>query len=149
MAIVGLIYPFIVYRVHWLKAKARRDRWAEEVTLLVNEMDWTLGFFEHRASEWHRRVLDRTSSSPSAADGEGCDTDDYDQSHAEGLIANSGGDSVNDSVSDQLSRGRRSYAMRQEQMWLKLAERARDRVGRVKQLPAVSSFLSMDPNCNY
>jgi hypothetical protein len=39
--------------------------------------------------------------------------------------------------------------MRQEQMWLKLAERARDRVGRVKQLPAVSSFLSMDPNCNY
>ncbi|KIM71052.1 hypothetical protein PILCRDRAFT_33210, partial [Piloderma croceum F 1598] len=39
------------YRVHWLKAKAWRDRWAEEVTLLVNEMDWTLGFFEHRASE--------------------------------------------------------------------------------------------------
>jgi hypothetical protein len=142
MAFVGLVDPFIVYRVHWLKAKARRDRWAEEVTVLVHEMDWTMWFFEHRASEWRRRVLESTSSPPSAPNGEGCDRVDQDQSHDDGIITDSGGDLVNDSISDQLSRGRRSYAMRQEQMWLKLAERARDRVDRVKHLPAVSSFLS-------
>jgi hypothetical protein len=142
IAFVGLIDPFIVYRVHWLKAKARRDRWAEEATLLVHEMDWIVAFFEHRASEWRRRVPERTSSSPSTADGEDCDMVDHDQSHDEGITADSGGDSVNDPLSDQLSRGRRSYAMRQEQMWLKFAERARDRAVRVKHLPAVSSFLS-------
>src|SRR5882762_8397003 len=41
-----------VYRVHWLKAKSRRDRWREEELLLTSEMEWTELFFRHRASRW-------------------------------------------------------------------------------------------------
>lgn len=42
----------VVYRVHWLKAKSRRDRWREEQVLLASEMEWTEIFFRHRASCW-------------------------------------------------------------------------------------------------
>lgn len=44
-----------VYRVHWLRAKALRDRWAEEMSLVRNEMDWTCNFFEHKSKEWEDR----------------------------------------------------------------------------------------------
>ncbi|KAG1880189.1 hypothetical protein F4604DRAFT_1506740, partial [Suillus subluteus] len=43
-----------VYRVHWLCAKALRDRWAEEMLLVKHEMDWTCDFFLHEAEEWIR-----------------------------------------------------------------------------------------------
>lgn len=43
-----------VYRVHWLKAKARRDRWAEEFTLISSEMDWVTLFFKNKAKAWLR-----------------------------------------------------------------------------------------------
>ncbi|KAG1804027.1 hypothetical protein EV424DRAFT_1474522 [Suillus variegatus] len=33
------------YRVHWLRAKALRDRWREEMILVKLEMDWTCKFF--------------------------------------------------------------------------------------------------------
>ncbi|KAG1740134.1 uncharacterized protein EDB91DRAFT_1248459 [Suillus paluster] len=33
------------YRVHWLWAKALRDRWIEELTVVELEMDWTCNFF--------------------------------------------------------------------------------------------------------
>ncbi|KAI6010227.1 hypothetical protein EDC04DRAFT_2522884, partial [Pisolithus marmoratus] len=29
------------YRINWLKARARRDRWKEEVSLVRHEMLWT------------------------------------------------------------------------------------------------------------
>src|SRR6202011_939983 len=45
-------YFDLVYRVHWLKAKARRDRWAEEKTILLNEMEWVLAFFRTQAKRW-------------------------------------------------------------------------------------------------
>ncbi|KAG1901611.1 uncharacterized protein F5891DRAFT_979428 [Suillus fuscotomentosus] len=32
----------LVYRVHWLKAKARWQRWEEELSLVQHEMGWTL-----------------------------------------------------------------------------------------------------------
>jgi hypothetical protein len=38
--------------VHWLKAKARFDRWSEEFLLLKNEMDWTVRYFNHRSQLW-------------------------------------------------------------------------------------------------
>ncbi|KAG1839869.1 hypothetical protein C8R48DRAFT_621358, partial [Suillus tomentosus] len=40
------------YRVHWLRAKALKDRWAEEMLLVRHEMDWTCNFFLHKAAEW-------------------------------------------------------------------------------------------------
>lgn len=42
----------LVYRVHWLRAYARAQRWQEEMTLTSNEMSWTLASFEHRARRW-------------------------------------------------------------------------------------------------
>ncbi|KAG2365444.1 hypothetical protein BDR07DRAFT_1277135 [Suillus spraguei] len=37
------------YRVHWLWAKALRDRWMEEISLVQSEMDWTCNFFLWKA----------------------------------------------------------------------------------------------------
>ena len=36
-----------VYRVNWLRAKARFDRWDEEDEIVRSEMRWTLLYFEH------------------------------------------------------------------------------------------------------
>lgn len=48
----------LVYRVHWLRAKAMRDRWSEEVELLSAEFQWTIEFFHQRAADWeHRRTV--------------------------------------------------------------------------------------------
>ncbi|KAG2096761.1 uncharacterized protein F5147DRAFT_656558 [Suillus discolor] len=41
-----------VYWVHWLQAKALKDRWEEEILLVQHEMDWTCNFFRHKAEEW-------------------------------------------------------------------------------------------------
>ncbi|KAG1844998.1 hypothetical protein F4604DRAFT_1595844, partial [Suillus subluteus] len=40
------------YRVHWLRAKALRDRWEEEMLLVQHEMNWTCNFFVHKADQW-------------------------------------------------------------------------------------------------
>ncbi|KAG1859310.1 hypothetical protein DFJ58DRAFT_840183 [Suillus subalutaceus] len=42
------------YRVHWLHAKALRDRWEEEMLLVQHEMNWTCNFFVHKANQWIR-----------------------------------------------------------------------------------------------
>ena len=42
-----------VYRVHWLRAKARKDRWNEELVLLEAETGWTRAFFKSKADEWN------------------------------------------------------------------------------------------------
>ncbi|KAG1889860.1 hypothetical protein F4604DRAFT_1914378 [Suillus subluteus] len=44
------------YRVHWLWAKALRDRWKEEMTLVQLEMDWTCNYFSWRATQWGDRM---------------------------------------------------------------------------------------------
>ncbi|KAG2752022.1 hypothetical protein P692DRAFT_20725514, partial [Suillus brevipes Sb2] len=40
------------YRVHWLRAKALKDRWEEEHLLVRHEMNWTCDYFMHKAEEW-------------------------------------------------------------------------------------------------
>ncbi|KAG1867501.1 hypothetical protein C8R48DRAFT_747361 [Suillus tomentosus] len=40
------------YRVHWLRAKALRDRWREEMLLVKLEMDWTCKFFLWKTTIW-------------------------------------------------------------------------------------------------
>ncbi|KAG1751888.1 hypothetical protein EDB19DRAFT_1628301 [Suillus lakei] len=42
------------YHVHWLHAKALKDRWEEEHLLVWHEMNWTCDFFMHKAEEWIR-----------------------------------------------------------------------------------------------
>jgi hypothetical protein len=45
----------IVLRVLWLRAKAKRDRWQEELTLLQHEMKWTVNAFKEWARQWEAR----------------------------------------------------------------------------------------------
>jgi hypothetical protein len=45
----------LVYRVHWLRAKAKLDRATEQAILLPYEMDWTIACFNYRAEQWLER----------------------------------------------------------------------------------------------
>ena len=44
-----------VYRVNWLRAKARVDRWLEEQILVKQEMGWTILWFQNQANLWGDR----------------------------------------------------------------------------------------------
>jgi hypothetical protein len=46
----------IVYRVNWLRANKGFTRCQEEVILVHNEMDWTVGFFLHQKQTWLTRT---------------------------------------------------------------------------------------------
>ena len=48
-----LIYK--VFRVHWLRARAQKQRWAEELILVKHEMQWTLNFYMYTAQRWQTR----------------------------------------------------------------------------------------------
>lgn len=48
-----------VYRVNWLRAKARFDRWSEELIIVGHEMRWTVAWFEHQRGEWLKRTRKR------------------------------------------------------------------------------------------
>ena len=43
-------------RVNWLRAKSRKDRWAEEKILLNSEILWTLNYFEFHFRLWQLRA---------------------------------------------------------------------------------------------
>jgi len=47
-------------RVSWLKAKARYDRWSEELRMVQHEMFWTTLWFRHQEKEWERRFTVNT-----------------------------------------------------------------------------------------
>ena len=42
----------VVYRVHWLRARAQLHRWQEEVILTQNEMHWVSNNFTYRQNQW-------------------------------------------------------------------------------------------------
>ena len=46
---------YAVYRISWLRAKARYTRWKEEHLLVRHEMRWTVSWFEHHRNMWQRR----------------------------------------------------------------------------------------------
>lgn len=54
---------FEVYRLHWLRTRARMHRWREELLLTKYEMQWTVRFFMHMARLWQTR-RDLPSSTP-------------------------------------------------------------------------------------
>jgi hypothetical protein len=45
----------IVQRVHWLQARAQRNRWREEFTLVRYEMEWTVRYYIHQSEVWKQR----------------------------------------------------------------------------------------------
>jgi hypothetical protein len=55
----GLIFSDLtggtVNRVHWLRARAQKQRWAEEFTLVGYEMTWTVNYFLHQSAIWEDR----------------------------------------------------------------------------------------------
>jgi hypothetical protein len=120
-----------VYRVHWLKAKSRRDRWREEHILLASEMEWTELFFRHRASRW--KFL--------AAESSGI---------ASSTIRTSDSEQLQDpNISHKgKSEGHLCYALKLESMWDRLAQQAVAHFSAVKavrepqQRTRVSSFTS-------
>ncbi|KAG1748881.1 uncharacterized protein EDB91DRAFT_1079015 [Suillus paluster] len=50
------------YRVHWLQAKALRDQWIEELTVVELEMDWTCNFFLCKAAQWDAHMRESSDS---------------------------------------------------------------------------------------
>jgi len=45
---------FTVYKVNWLRASARSQRWDEEVILLECEMKWTTEYFKFQKGKWEK-----------------------------------------------------------------------------------------------
>jgi hypothetical protein len=45
----------LVYRVHWLRAKAQKERWIEELQCLQIEMGSAARFFRHQGQFWQER----------------------------------------------------------------------------------------------
>lgn len=54
--ILALLKYFLVERVNWLRAKARYQRWDEEVQLVKSEMIWTLHWFGCQKTQWEERA---------------------------------------------------------------------------------------------
>jgi hypothetical protein len=47
----------VVQRVHWLRARAQKNRWQEELILVGYEMEWTTRYFLHRAGNWKAMLV--------------------------------------------------------------------------------------------
>lgn len=54
LCVIILTYPPQVYRVNWLRARAKQRRWSEELILTQNEMEWTTRFFYFKSRQWRR-----------------------------------------------------------------------------------------------
>ena len=48
----------LVYRVSWLRAKARFCRWSEEWRLVEYEMKWTVNWFHWKENQWRQWLRD-------------------------------------------------------------------------------------------
>ena len=51
-----------MFRVNWMRARSRRDRWHEEVSITSHEMVWIVLWFQTRARIWK----DRAGSGPAS-----------------------------------------------------------------------------------
>jgi hypothetical protein len=52
----NLSWTTLVYRVNWLRAKARFNRWDEEDRMVRSEMRWTILYFLHQQEVWKKRA---------------------------------------------------------------------------------------------
>ena len=43
--------------MHWIRARAQKDRWKEEFTLTGHEMQWTVRYFLYQAKLWEDRGI--------------------------------------------------------------------------------------------
>jgi hypothetical protein len=101
-----------VQRVHWLRARAQKNRWQEEFTLVKYEMEWTSRFFLYRAEEW-MRLFNANDKFPLA----GSDGNNM-RVHLAGQLPHADSDGNNKRV---YLAGPRAYAARQAAQWRQLA----------------------------
>ncbi|KAI6133973.1 hypothetical protein EV401DRAFT_1847932 [Pisolithus croceorrhizus] len=50
------------YRIHWLRAKARKDHWEEEEELLTSEFQWVINYFQHHSKCWQEKYMEHTTA---------------------------------------------------------------------------------------
>ena len=50
------IWPEEVYRVNWLRARAQKNRWEEELPKTEHEMLWTILYFMNKRDIWYKRL---------------------------------------------------------------------------------------------
>ena len=56
----------IVYRINWLRARAKKLRWQEEIALIPREMEWTVAFFLYKAKQWKTTADSSRTAGPRA-----------------------------------------------------------------------------------
>lgn len=64
-----LIFVPTAVRVEWAKAKARAERWTEEVLLVNEEMRRTIAYCRWQSAWWKSQVGERQNISPELVDG--------------------------------------------------------------------------------
>lgn len=50
--------------MNWLKARAKKNRWAEELVLTRNEREWANRFFYFKSRQWVGWIADVDGPSP-------------------------------------------------------------------------------------
>jgi len=53
-----------VYRVNWMRSRAQKNRWEEELPKTEKEMIWTTRYFMHQRDTWYSRLIDLRRDSP-------------------------------------------------------------------------------------
>jgi hypothetical protein len=48
---------YAVYQVHWLRAKAQKTRWIEELQCLQVEMESAVRYFHHQEQYWQEKQM--------------------------------------------------------------------------------------------
>lgn len=56
----------IVQRVHFLRARAQKQRWSEELILVGYEMSWTVRYYRRQAEIWKQRSTETPVPGPIA-----------------------------------------------------------------------------------
>lgn len=59
-------YYCLVKRVHWLRARAHKERWHEEFMFVGYEMEWTVRYFTYKSHLWSNAVCPDSVPGPAA-----------------------------------------------------------------------------------
>lgn len=76
--ITDFFFTILALKIEWCKARARSERWEEEVILLVEEMRRVLAYGRWKAEWWRGKVGRRSNVSPEVLEG----IDAYAEEHA-------------------------------------------------------------------
>ena len=75
------VISFEVYRVNWLRAKARFQRWDEELVTVEHEMRWTVKFYKVKKEQWETWAAEREMEIEESDFNQGLQSYAYKQAH--------------------------------------------------------------------